>query len=411
MVILLIAFILPLNKKIIPILIATWFFLWLIRGGLKMKILSLKKNSLFLVAILFYLLHIAGMANTENTAAGWFDLEVKFSLFLLPILIFSDKKFLGKERKWIFGIFVLGNLVAAVLCFGYALYMTINLGENYFHYSFISIFLHSSYSSLFALFAICIIIIMTIWDLPMKFNLYTIRTPRSILRKNFHLNLIVMIGILLLFVFILVTQSRAGIITSAIVFCFLISYYFIRQKKLLYLFVLLGIFFCSAMFAIQYMPRFNPVISFMNTKLDSTSVLSTENVIIRYLIFQQSAEIISENIFIGVGTGDVKDALVEKYTAKNMIVAREKKLNSHNQFQETFIGLGLPGFICLMILILFPLIKGIKEGNVLNISFSIIILVNFLFESMLNTQSGVIFFSFFNSLFCFNESSKRNDNE
>ena len=113
---------------------------------------------------------------------------------------------------------------------------------------------------------------------------------------------------------------------------------------------------------------------------------------------------ISENLLVGVGTGDAKDALMKEYTKRGMTGAIEHDLNAHNEFYQVFVAIGIIGFVLLLSNLYFPLIFAFKNGNLVYLLFLIIIILNFLPESMLETQAGVMFFAFFNSLLCFNKS-------
>jgi O-antigen ligase len=75
------------------------------------------------------------------------------------------------------------------------------------------------------------------------------------------------------------------------------------------------------------------------------------------------------------------------------------RLNVHNQYIETLIGQGIIGLLWLLSILLLPLIISIKEKKIFFIGFIIITGINLFFESMFNTQAGVIFFAFFYSLF------------
>jgi O-antigen ligase len=115
----------------------------------------------------------------------------------------------------------------------------------------------------------------------------------------------------------------------------------------------------------------------------------------RIPVWLSSIEVIKENPLFGSGTGDVRLELNKKYKKYNLTTLLEKQLNAHNQYFETTIELGLPGFTLLFLLLLIPLIRSIKEKNVLLLFFVIITSYNFLFESGLNLSVGVVFFAFF----------------
>ena len=83
---------------------------------------------------------------------------------------------------------------------------------------------------------------------------------------------------------------------------------------------------------------------------------------------------------------------------EGMKTAYDEKLNTHNQYLQTTIALGMVGFIILVLSLLAPLVQAIKKRNQLYVLFLLLFIINILVESMLETQAGVIFFAFFNSL-------------
>jgi hypothetical protein len=66
---------------------------------------------------------------------------------------------------------------------------------------------------------------------------------------------------------------------------------------------------------------------------------------------------------------------------------------------QTFIGLGLIGFISLCLITVWQLIKAIKQKHFLLLIFSLLIILNFLVESMLQSMAGTLFFVFFYCIF------------
>jgi O-antigen ligase len=121
----------------------------------------------------------------------------------------------------------------------------------------------------------------------------------------------------------------------------------------------------------------------------------------RLMIWDVSLNIIKDNFWFGVGNGDIKDKLVENYKKYNIQEALKDKLNAHNQFIETFCAQGIIGFLILWALLIISFIQSLKYKNILLTLFIIIIVIHFSFESMLNSQLGVIFFSFFFSFLNF----------
>ena len=114
-------------------------------------------------------------------------------------------------------------------------------------------------------------------------------------------------------------------------------------------------------------------------------------------------EIISKHVIFGVGTGDVKDALMESYKEHQDVKILSQKLNAHNQYLQTFISLGIFGLILLLYMLFFPAIRAFRQKDFLFMIFLAIFAVNIMVESMLENQAGVIFYALFNALlFTFN---------
>ena len=59
---------------------------------------------------------------------------------------------------------------------------------------------------------------------------------------------------------------------------------------------------------------------------------------------------------------------------------------------------GIIGLFILLLMFIIPFIDAIKQKNIVLQTFLILMFLNFLFESMLNTQAGTIFFGFFYSI-------------
>ena len=109
--------------------------------------------------------------------------------------------------------------------------------------------------------------------------------------------------------------------------------------------------------------------------------------------------IIKENFWTGVGTGDVTDRLHSLYQNENFNYALHKNLNAHNQFIQTFIAIGIVGFLLLIGLVVLPAVLALRNGEILFVSFLLISVLNFFAESVLEREAGIVWFSFFYSLF------------
>jgi|AntAceMinimDraft_17_1070374.scaffolds.fasta_scaffold00218_8 O-antigen ligase len=389
------SFFIPVYKKIVPLIIALLLLNWLIQGDFKTKISRFVKNRFF--AILFislYLIYLIGLCYTKNlygTAnckGGLFDIQVKLSLLVLPLILFTiNDNFLKKEKiNTILLLYILGCIVGSLICLGNATYNFCKTNSyDYFYYTYMSILHHPSYFAMFLDFAICIILF---WIIE-KYNYL------SIIKK-------IILGLIVTYfiVFIMLLSSKAGIISLIAIFIIEILYLIIQKKEyftaalsFLYIFLLLFI-------AINTLPR--SAIRLISAKnaiehKEDIKKNSAESTADRIMIWKSSIEIIKDNFLFGVGTGSVKDILLKKYKEKQLSAPFNKRLNAHNQYLQTFIAVGITGFLILILNLIIPAIYAFKRKNILYLFFIGIISINFLVESMLEVQDGVIFYAFFNS--------------
>jgi O-antigen ligase len=125
---------------------------------------------------------------------------------------------------------------------------------------------------------------------------------------------------------------------------------------------------------------------------------SYNSISIRVELWKDSWELIKQNIFFGVGTGDIKDILEKKYAEKKFYYGATKKFNPHNQFLHTGVTLGLMGVTVLLLMLILPGLQSLKTKNYLFISFSVVVFLNCMTESILEVQKGVLFFCVFSLL-------------
>jgi O-antigen ligase len=125
-------------------------------------------------------------------------------------------------------------------------------------------------------------------------------------------------------------------------------------------------------------------------------VTQWNSVNLRLLEWQASWNIIKKSWITGVGTGDGQDALKGYYASFNTST-RNMDFDSHNQYLQTVIELGMMGFISLLLCLFLP---AFRPGySTLHLSFILLFGLMCLTESMLARQKGIVFFTLFQSLF------------
>jgi len=84
-----IAFMLPVWGKLIPTIIVIFILNWLLSGDYIKTLPALfsvksRRNTLLFAGI--YILYVIGLLYTSNFSYAWFDLEVKLSLLIFPLV-------------------------------------------------------------------------------------------------------------------------------------------------------------------------------------------------------------------------------------------------------------------------------------------------------------------------------------
>src|SRR6185503_15468753 len=157
---------------------------------------------------------------------------------------------------------------------------------------------------------------------------------------------------------------------------------------------------------VNYMGLFNPtarlkVIAWEFNKYLHGGNPSGHSVVQRLEFWKAAKDIIKDNLLIGVGTGDVEVAFSAQYQKMNSPLTAEWRLRSHNQFLAIGTAFGIIGLIWFLVSILYPLFLKRFRSDYFYIVFFIIAFLSMLTEDTLESQAGVTFFAFFNSLFLF----------
>ncbi len=383
---LLVAFLIPLSHKITIYAIMLFVLSWVLSGQWIFNAKSAIKNSVFIILLTFFLLHLIGLFYSSNMHAGWFDIEVKLTMILFPLIFFMSDFLTEQKRKSILLTFVIGTTIAMLVSVGVAFYAYFANNANNFFYMKLSIFHHPTYFAMYICFSTAIIL---------KYILYNDITINRILS----LTLIIIFSI-----FIYMLSSKAGIIIFFVTLVLMSVPALFKKNIRIFASLLLIFAVFQVWFSLTQNMRFETVTKSVASA--EQNVTTEESNGVRVLIYETAIDIIKFNYAIGVGTGDIKDELMKEYKVRNMTGALENKLNAHSQFLETFIGQGIAGISLLLLLFLIPFIKSIKTKNWLIFSYVIIVALNFLTESMLNTQAGVVFFAFFYSFFATSNNKK-----
>lgn len=112
--------------------------------------------------------------------------------------------------------------------------------------------------------------------------------------------------------------------------------------------------------------------------------------------------IVKNNLWLGVGIGDVKQSFNKAYPAINTLLEKKYWLRAHNQYLSFCIAFGLLGLGWFLFSLVYPFLNfPNKVYFIPYLLFVTIACVSFVTEDTLETQTGVTFFAFFNTFLLF----------
>ncbi len=383
------AFLMPIYPQSLVFFIAIIISLYF---GQKNKIKSaglVLSNKAIVFSMALWALYLISIAYSEDKTEAWNIFPTKSALLVFPIILsplisISDTSIHNIKRAFIYGctLSVIINLVLASYNFGVEqiriqqnLYVE-HYGINYFLSSRLSRIMHPGYWAMYLNWAVALLLFAP-----------SIRLSQTI--KNAAL-FILILGIVL-------SASKAGIISIIlIVSAWVSSKLKSRKKPTPYLkYIIIGALLIPVILmriAPEYSNRFiNTFRVFSNKPIEQNT---KESNALRLISWNAAIEIIKRHPAFGVGLGDVRNELKIIYKNTNQEVAYQKALNAHNQFLQTAAATGLLGLFALLGILLFYLISVYKHQDRLGIILGVLVCINLLFESMLETQAGILFIVF-----------------
>jgi len=384
---------------------APLFFILLITvvlSGIIKKEVSFQLNVISSLFLLFYFCYLIGIIFTRDINAGVFELEKKLSFVIFPLLL--SLKF---KKIWSINVAYMGFILATFLVTLYGIIMALSAwlgagGGNWVYFSSaISPIHHPSYLAAYLTISTAFAFIGWREKLPF-FSLYWI-IPFTIFVIVIHGFLQSLSGTLFLLI---------AIFTSLLIW--------LRNKfrrpifyTIIILMPIIGFIVINSIPSIQndWKDASSNVIEYSKNPKgfveNSEPYLSSSSV--RIILWTAAFQIFYKHPF-GVGTGNI-----DEFMEKELIILKQKELteqnfNPHNQFLQTAVEIGFFGLLVFFAILFSSIYFGLKYKNYLLIIISSNLLFNSLFESMLQRQSGIIFYCFWLcllSLYLFTQEIKK----
>lgn len=338
---------------------------------------------LLLILPIWFLIKLLGIIPAEDNSMAWRSVFLKLPFLLFPLIYLSwspDKKM----RDQLLNVFFYACMIAVGVNLVFAITRVYVFKDlSYITYSKLSPSIDPAYLGMYLNFGFSIAVLKLKEISFRSFRLFAALTALAI--------------------FILLLLSRNAIVFLGFNLLFL-SFMLLRSKKWNQFFVLMIVL----LFASGVVSQNERVRIRIKSAMDFFDLNRAEYVSnsmgLRFLVWENSVEVIKSNLGFGVGSGFEREELSVKFEEEGLKKAQKEYYNTHNQFLQTALAHGIPGILVILVCFVVPLFRRSIPDYPILLWFLTLCFVSFFTESMLERQAGVFFFAFFYPLLL-----KRND--
>jgi O-antigen ligase len=372
-----------------------WALCWIIENFFRIeKAWQSERKTLLLFSgfVLFYFWILAGLLYSDNIQNGTLLIFRRLSLLVFPLILFSPGIEIKKRTKTLLQIFTIGTVLYLLICYGYAFFRSITIHDgnwsfnprvpdyewtNYFLGTDFTINQHPSYIAMYVIISIFI-----------AFELYSDKSLRKMIR------ILWLFSAIFLIISVYYLSSRAAYLAVLV----LLPLYLILKlgKKGLNLLTIGSVVVVLLIFSYVFFT--NQRVKYFFNDPEKSTIGQKLSMDFRIPIWKSALSVIQQNVIFGVGIGDSCDELKKEFKNSGYTEGYYENLNAHNQYLEVLLGSGIIG--CLIFISILGLISyiAIRDKNLLYGLFILMMLIFFMFESILNRIAGVTFFSLFSFL-------------
>lgn len=345
---------------------------------------TISKMKPFLVSASLYIIFLYAYFISENTQVAYYDTRAKASILFAPLLIGWAKELTRKHIHTLFVFFIFSCFcmtLASLTVASYNYYFQ-KQGDLFFYKKLITfVDMHPAYLGMYVSF--CILYI----------TIYLFKNYEYISSKRRGYLSILILWFLF---YLLLLTSKVAIISSVVFVNVAFLYWSYRYKKLIR-----GIMIISVInfLGILVLLSLQTTKQRMEVLLDPQGTTYENSVESRQYIWKAIYTNLHDFWLKGVGNGDDTQTLTGFYEKADFKKGVQEKYNAHNQFLQVWVMCGIVGLIMYLFLYLYQLKLAWKLRDTLYFLFLIVFIINCTTESMLEVQSGIFFFAFFNAFF------------
>jgi len=367
------------------------------------KNFSAERWKWILIFVSLYLLVIIGSFYSANENEALFKLQQKSAIAMFPLVLGTAAGINKENCHAILLSFAWFTVAGCLFCFGYGTVHFITTGSTEMMTGYGMVVLKDMSPFMLALY--CLLSFMYLLS---RFYEGSFNTPKT--------KTVYMVVLLVLCGFLFLLGNRNVLFSWFIVMAFFFLKNFAGRTFRFFFFAMLMVaFVMSAIFNPSFRKQVNDLTDFSEQneiQLDSDKSLGRAwgGKALRLAIWKCSGDVIKDHWLTGVGTGDAQDSLQAAYEKRQFYFAsRYNVYNAHNQFIQQTIAHGISGLVLLAACLFVPMLRYVRKGDhQLYILFLVSFLCICLTESVLEISKGIVFYSFFNSIFAFLYGTKAN---
>ena len=356
-----------------------------------------KSKYVFIFVLLFLLYLVVFLLAARH--GTWFVIEKKISLLIFPIIFgFTNRESFddGKVRIILLS-FVMAVIVAIIVSFKSNFHVLLADHQDNID-SFL--IMHRPYFGMYVLFSVFILIYLA----------------SSLNKLYFTIILFFLACILAYFAYIIYAKMAIG---SFIIALFItIAVFLFKRAKRSFAFLFLIFFTLPLFFLVLSNEYVNEILrkvaSGQSFDLAQYRWIYFLSLNIRYVIWECVWKLLSTDYNWIFGCGLENQRLLNacyysdgsiwfKYNLDPSMpmISEHFSFNAHNEYLQCWLDTGIIGFLALLASFVASIQIALRKENFLYLAFSIFFIFCCLTESMLSSQKGIVFYSFFNSFFAF----------
>ncbi len=364
---------------------------WLVTLNFGSKFKVLGKNKMSSLSLGYFVWVVIGGIYSQYPHEAEKDIILKIPFAAWAILMGSVLLFHERHRQALIKGFALLTAIAILLNFITSIYSFALTGDqSYLYFSKLVSFkmIPPHYLGMYINFAYAVV-------------LYRLLVNKPFFGKRW----VSMLLLAIYFIALVFLSVRMQFITFVVINLAVFGFFYKEVsflKKTLWASGILVLMFSLMM--ILPGPR-SRIIDTVNEIVSFEGMVNDKQTNARKFLWREGVKVCAENFWFGTGTGGADAALSEKlepinakfWNGKTHYYLRDKNYNFHNAYLQHWATHGFIGFLIFMGMFLVPWFQ--KSTPVEGKLFLTVCALSFITESMLQRQAGVLFFSFFFSVF------------